>query len=206
VAGNAARSVVGALNGLLRSGNWSAPPLRPSPMAREDKECRSFAPYAPAESAAGSAAVACRNNVVHAFQFSGCAAFTSRITFSACSIQVRLLPTDELAPRARLQESRDLDQRPVHLSKEAVFHVLRDVAEMDVHVFHLTGVDPLARLGVRLIGEPQVDATGQGQRAVQFGPGGSAVKMLTDICRRAGVRPKCGAPKTSGRLLDNRSR
>ena len=75
-------------------------------------------------------------------------------------------------------------ERPVHLAEEPVFHVLGNVAEVDVHVLHLAGIDALAGLGIGLIRQPQMNAAGHGQRAIQLRPGGSAgedadLKFLT---------------------------
>ena len=47
---------------------------------------------------------------------------------------------------------------------------------MDVHVLHLAGVDALARFGIGLIRQPQMDSARHGQRAVEFRAGRSAGK------------------------------
>src|SRR5579871_4747007 len=74
------------------------------------------------------------------------------------------------------QHRRDFNERDVELAQESVLHELRHMAEMNIHIFHLAGVDPLAGLGIRLIGQPQVDSASHGQRSVQLRTGGSAGK------------------------------
>ena len=75
---------------------------------------------------------------------------------------------------AILQHGRDLDQREIQLAQEAVLHELSHVAQVDVHVLHLAGVDALASLGIRLIRQPQMNAARHGERAVELRPGGGA--------------------------------
>jgi|GEM_PF-6470170 len=54
---------------------------------------------------------------------------------------------------AVFEDGRDFDEGEVHLAEEAVLDILCDVAEVDVHVVHLTGIDALAGLGIGLVGE-----------------------------------------------------
>ncbi len=75
---------------------------------------------------------------------------------------------------AVLQHGGDFDEREVKLAEEAVLHELRHVAEVDVHVLHFAGVDPLAGFGVGLVREPQMNAAGHGERAVELRSGGGA--------------------------------
>ncbi len=69
---------------------------------------------------------------------------------------------------------RDFDQRDIQLAEKAVLDKLRHVAQVDVHVVHLARVDALARLRVRLVGKPQVNATRHRQRAIELRPGRGA--------------------------------
>ena len=48
------------------------------------------------------------------------------------------------------------------------------MAQVDVHVFHFAGVDALAGLGIGLIRQPQMNAAGHGERAVELRTGGGA--------------------------------
>src|SRR5450755_2687786 len=64
-----------------------------------------------------------------------------------------------------------LDKSHVHFAEKPIFHVLGDVAEVDVHVIHLTGVDPLARFGVGLLRKPEMNSAGHGERSIQFRAG-----------------------------------
>jgi hypothetical protein len=50
------------------------------------------------------------------------------------------------------------------------------VAEMDVHVIHFAGMDPLRSLGIGLIGKAQLNAACHGECAVEFGASGSTSK------------------------------
>jgi hypothetical protein len=50
------------------------------------------------------------------------------------------------------------------------------VAQVNIHVLHFARVDPLARLGVGLIGQPQVNAACQSEGSVELRAGGSARK------------------------------
>ena len=86
-----------------------------------------------------------------------------------------MLPREELGNSAAVFQHRGhFDQREIQLAKEAVFHELGDMAQVDVHVFHLAGVDALASLGIGLIRQPQVNAAGHGERSIELRSGGGA--------------------------------
>ena len=65
------------------------------------------------------------------------------------------------------QHSRDLNQRDIQLAQKSILDELGHMAEVNVHVFHLAGIDALAGLRVGLVGKAQVDAARHGERAVQ---------------------------------------
>ena len=94
------------------------------------------------------------------------------------------------------ENRRDLNERPIHLAQESVFHVLRDVAEVDVHIVHLTRVDPFARFRIRLIRQPELDAAGHGQRPIQLRSRGSAREnadlslLAAQVCVRDAPRQR----------------
>jgi hypothetical protein len=73
-----------------------------------------------------------------------------------------------------LEHRGDFDERDVELAEKSILDELGYVAEMNVHVIHLAGVDALASLWVRLIRQAQMNPPGQGQRAIEFGTGGSS--------------------------------
>ena len=68
------------------------------------------------------------------------------------------------------------DQRHIHLAQKPIFHELRHMAQMNVHVLHFAGVDSLARLRIRLVGKPQMNPARHRQRPVELRTGGSAGK------------------------------
>ena len=74
------------------------------------------------------------------------------------------------------QHRGDFDQRDIELAEESILNELRDMAEMDVHVIHFAGVDALASFWIGLIRQPQMNAAGHGQRAIEFRAGGSSGK------------------------------
>ena len=73
-----------------------------------------------------------------------------------------------------LQHGGDFDQRDIELAEESILDELGDMAEMDVHVIHFARVDALAGFRIGLIRQPQMNAAGHGQRAIEFRTGGSS--------------------------------
>ena len=104
----------------------------------------------------------------------GCQELTSRITFSARSSHVRLLPIEELGIRRPSSSTAVTSITATSSSQHPILHELGNMAEMDVGVLNFAGIDALAGLGIGLIGKPQMNATGHGQRAVQLRAGGGA--------------------------------
>ena len=114
-------------------------------------------------------------DVVHAFQ----CRWLPRVHFDDHALGLldpRLVVADRRARNqaAVFQHRRHLNQRQIEFAQESVFHELRDMAQVDVHVLHLAGIDALARFRIGLIGQPQVNAASHRQRAVEFWPGRSA--------------------------------
>jgi hypothetical protein len=72
------------------------------------------------------------------------------------------------------QHGSHFDQCQIELAQKSVLHELSYVAQVDVHVLHLAGINSLTRLGIRLIGQPQMNAARHSQRAIEFWSGGSA--------------------------------
>jgi hypothetical protein len=73
-----------------------------------------------------------------------------------------------------LEHGGDFDQGDVELAQESIFDKLRDMAEMDIHVIHFARVDALAGFWIGLIWQAQVNASGHGECAIEFGSGGSS--------------------------------
>src|ERR1017187_8921788 len=91
---------------------------------------------------------------------------------------------------AVLKHGGDFDERDIELAEEPILHELGDMAEVDVHVVHLAGVDALAGLGIGLVGKAKMDTTCHGERSVKFWAGGGAGKNadLEFLAAEVGVR------------------
>ena len=72
------------------------------------------------------------------------------------------------------QDGGDFDERDIQMAQKTEPDELRDMAEVDVDIFHRACIDALARDRVGLVGQPQFDAVDLGQRAVEFGGGRGA--------------------------------
>ncbi len=72
------------------------------------------------------------------------------------------------------EHSGHFDKRDVELTEKSVLDELGHMAQVDVHVLHFAGVDALAGLRIRLVGKPQMNAAGHGERAVELRAGGGA--------------------------------
>ena len=58
------------------------------------------------------------------------------------------------------------------------------MAQMNVHVVHFARVDPLSRFWIRLVGKPEMNASGHGERSIQLRASGGSredthLKFLT---------------------------
>ena len=69
------------------------------------------------------------------------------------------------------QDCCNLHQRHIQMPEKAEPDELRDMAEVDIDIFHGPAVDALARDRIGLVGQAQFDAVDLGERAVQFGRG-----------------------------------
>ncbi len=86
---------------------------------------------------------------------------------------------------AVLGHADDLDDRQVDLAVEAEPGVLGDMGQVDVHVFHLAGVDAAAQVRIRHVGQAQLHAAGAGQHAVQLrGRGGAGEHVDLEVAAR----------------------
>ena len=114
-------------------------------------------------------------DVVHAFEFGR----LPRVDFQNHALGL-LNPRLVVAQRrARyhppvFQHRRHFNQRQIELAQKSVLHKLRYMAQVDVHVFHFAGVDALARLRIRLVRQPQMNAARHGERAIELRAGGRA--------------------------------
>ena len=72
----------------------------------------------------------------------------------------------------------DLHHRHVDLAEEAIAHLFRQLAQVNVHVVQATGVDAAAELRIGLEGHSQLDAIDPRQGAVQLRCGGRAGQYL----------------------------
>ena len=70
-------------------------------------------------------------------------------------------------------DGRRLDDGGVDTSQEAVVHVLTDMRQVEIEIFHLAGVDGAAHVGVGLERGAEAYGTGTGQRTVDLAAGGS---------------------------------
>ena len=65
--------------------------------------------------------------------------------------------------------ARHFNHRDIETAEKAEPDKLRHLAQMDVDIVHLAGIDALAAGGIGLIGQPEIDPISACERAIEFG-------------------------------------